>query len=122
MSTSKASLGALRHAQSLVTSSQPEGSANPIGIRQLKMHGGCDMTAGSAVMLYSGEEEVAAALMAMLDNPPALMAMLVDPGCWGRLLGIAVGDDWAWARASRMKRQRNSIVIAERIWNLGVLM
>ena len=105
VSTSKASLGALRHAQSLETSLQPEGSANPIGIKQLKTHEGCDMTAGSAVMLYSGEEKVAA----------ALMAMLVDPGCRGRLFGIAVEDDWAWARASRRKRQRNSIAIAERI-------
>lgn len=82
--TSKTSLGALRQAQSLDTSSQPDGSAKPIGIRQLYTQDGCDKTAGSAVMLYAGEEAVAAAA--------ALMAMLVDAAGIGRLLGTAVGD------------------------------
>lgn len=42
------------------------------------------MTAGSAVMLYSGGEEVAA----------ALIAMLVDAAGIGRLLGTVVDDVW----------------------------
>ena len=62
--TSSTSTGAERHAQSSVTSSHPEGSARPIGMRQLKMQDGCDDTAGNAVIVYSGEVEVdAAALM-----------------------------------------------------------
>ena len=85
VSTSKTSLGALRQAQSLDTSSQPDGSANPMGIRQLYTQDGCDMTAGRAVMLYAGEEDVAA----------ALMGMLVDAAGIGRLFGTAVGDVWA---------------------------
>lgn len=48
---SKTSFGALRQAQSLETSSQPDGSANPIGIIQLYTQEGCEMTAGSAVMV-----------------------------------------------------------------------
>ena len=92
--TSKTSLGALRQAQSLDTSSQPDGSANPIGIRQLYTQDGCEETAGSAVMLYGGEDEVAA----------ALMAMLVDAAGIGRLLGTAVEDVCARVRPSRRKR------------------
>jgi hypothetical protein len=64
--TSRASLGALKHAQSFVTSSQPDGSANPIGIRQLKTQGACDTTTGSAVMLYSKAELFAVVLIAVL--------------------------------------------------------
>jgi len=92
--TSSASLGALRHAQSLVTLLQPDGSANPMGIMQLKMQEGCCMTAGSAVILYAGEEEEA----------DALMPMLVDAADIGMLLGIAVEVVWAWARARRKRR------------------
>ena len=55
MSTPRTSLGALRQAQFSVTSSQPEGSASPIGIRQLKTQGACDFTAGKAVIVYGGE-------------------------------------------------------------------
>ena len=50
-----ASTGAERQAQFSVTSSQPEGSARPMGIRQLKTHEFCDLTAGRAVMVYGGE-------------------------------------------------------------------
>ena len=103
--TSKTSLGALRQAQSLETSSQPEGSANPIGIRQLYTHDGWEMTAGNAVMLYSGEEEVAA----------ALTAVLVDAARIGRLFGAAVGDVWARVRANRNKRYRKSMALDQMI-------
>ena len=103
--TSKTSLGALRQAQSLDTSSQPDGSANPIGIRQLYMQDGCDKTAGSAVMLYAGEEEVAA----------ALMAMLVDAAGIGRLLGTAVGDVCARVRPSRRNRYSNFMAMCDMI-------
>ena len=95
--TSKTSLGALRQAQSLDTSSQPDGSANPIGIKQLYTHDGCDKTAGSAVMLYAGEEEVA----------DALTPMLVDAAGIGRLLGTAVGDICARVKPSRRKGYSN---------------
>lgn len=49
-----ASIGAERQAQSWSTSSQPLGSARPIGLRQLKTQGAADwrlMTAGTAVMV-----------------------------------------------------------------------
>jgi hypothetical protein len=52
---SRTSAGAERQAQFSVTSSQPEESASPIGMRQLNRHEGADCTAGRAVMLYSGE-------------------------------------------------------------------
>ena len=106
--TSKTSLGALRQAQSLDTSSQPDGSANPIGIRQLYTQDGCDMTAGSAVMLYAGEEEVTA----------ALMAMLVDAAGIGRLFGTAVEDDCARERPSRRKRYSDFMVMCDMICRL----
>jgi hypothetical protein len=48
--------GALRQAQSLVTSSQPEASASPIGMRQLATQAGRAVTAGKAVMLNSAAE------------------------------------------------------------------
>ena len=63
------------------------------------------MTAGNAVMLYSGEEEVAA----------ALAAMLVEAAWFGRLFGTAVGDVWAWVRASKRKRHRSSMAMNEMI-------
>ena len=63
------------------------------------------MTAGNAVMLYSGEEEVAA----------ALAAVLVDAAGLGRPFGTAVGDVWAWVRASRRKRDRIFIAMDEMI-------
>ncbi len=89
VSASSAPLGALRQAQSLVTSSQPDGLANPIGIMQLKTQDGWLMTAGSAVMLYSGEEA------------DALIPILVEAGVATRVLGMAVEGVWAQARASR---------------------
>jgi hypothetical protein len=48
---SRTSAGAERQAQFSVTSSQPEGSASPIGIRQLKTQEDADMTAGRAVIV-----------------------------------------------------------------------
>jgi len=101
VSASSAPLGALRQAQSLVTSSQPDGSANPIGNMQLKTQDGWLMTASSAVMLYSGEEEEA----------DALIPMLVEAGAATRVLGMAVEGVWAQARASRRWRQKKYMVI-----------
>ena len=69
LSTSKTSLGALRHAHSFVTSSQPDGSASPMGIRQLKIHEGCPVTAGSAVMLYSAVDAFANAILVDIGMP-----------------------------------------------------
>ena len=106
--TSKTSLGALRQAQSLDTSSQPDGSANPIGIRQLYTQDGCEETAGSAVMLYAGEEEVAA----------ALAAMFVDAAGVGRLLGTAVGDVCARERPSSRKRCSKFMTVCNMICRL----
>jgi hypothetical protein len=59
---SRTSAGAERHAQSSVTSSQPDESASPMGIRQLKTQEGADWTAGRAVMVYSGEVDVSTVL------------------------------------------------------------
>lgn len=98
MSTSKTSAGALRHAQSFVTSSQPDGSASPMGIRQLKTQEGCDMTAGRAVMEYSGEEELAEALMAMVVVIAIPLAVPVDV------------DDWAMARATWRENTRSLMI------------
>ena len=67
LSTSKTSLGALKHAHSFVTSSQPDGSASPMGIRQLKMQEGCPVTAGRAVMVYSAVEAFGAAMFVDID-------------------------------------------------------
>jgi hypothetical protein len=66
-----------------------------MGMRQLKMHEGCDVTCGRAVMLYSGEEEVGAET--------------------DELLGVEDTDDWAVARATRRKRMKNFIVGDEEI-------
>ena len=76
---SRTSAGAERQAQSSVTSSQPDGSASPMGIRQLKMQDGADLTAGRAVMVYSGEVEVGAAALVMsivVDDPD--MSLMVE--------------------------------------------
>jgi hypothetical protein len=53
-----ASAGAERQAQFSVTSSQPEGSARPMGTMQLKRQLGAEATAGRAVMEYGGELSV----------------------------------------------------------------
>jgi hypothetical protein len=85
-----ASMGAERHAQLSVTSSQPEGSARPIGIRQLKTHEFCNTTAGRAVMVYGGElsTEVLVVDMFMLpsDSPLAIDMLfeLVNEAAWTR--------------------------------------
>jgi hypothetical protein len=65
-----ASIGADRQAQSFVTSSQPDESASPIGIRQLKTQLGWLVTAGRSVMLYSATElltEVVTLLVTVID-------------------------------------------------------
>ena len=67
LSTSKTSLGAFKHAHSFVTSSQPDGSASPMGIRQLKMQEGCPVTAGRAVMVYSAAEAFRVATFVDID-------------------------------------------------------
>src|SRR5271169_546323 len=90
--TSNASAGALRHAQSFVTSSQPDGSASPMGIRQLKMQEGCPVTAGKAVMLYSAAEAFAVAVLAEID------------------VSLDV-DDWAMPRAIRQEKMRSFMVV-----------
>jgi hypothetical protein len=77
----RTSAGADRQAQFSVTLSQPEESASPIGIMQLKRHGGADCTAGRAVMLYSGELSTLvdiAADIAMLEEEVELMERTRD--------------------------------------------
>ena len=77
----RTSAGADRQAQFSVTLSQPEESASPIGIMQLKRHEGADSTAGRAVMLYSGELSTLvdiAADMAMLEEEVVLVERTTD--------------------------------------------
>lgn len=87
-----ASTGADRQAQFSVTLSQPEESARPIGMRQLKTHEFCDTTAGRAVMVYGGElsTEVLVADMFMppIDTPIAMDMLfeLVDEAAWTRVV------------------------------------
>lgn len=95
VSTSKTSLGAFRHAHSFVTSSQPDGSATPIGMRQLKTQEGCPVTAGRAVMLYSAAETFAVAVLAIEDVDVSLDV-----------------DDWLIARETREERMRSFMVLA----------
>lgn len=92
-----ASLGALRHAHSFVTSSQPDGSANPMGMRQLKTQEGCPVTAGRAVMLYSAAE---AFVVAVLDT--LLIEDMDAP------LDV---DDWLIASATREERMRSFMAL-----------
>jgi hypothetical protein len=63
-----------------------------MGIRQFQRQEGCDVTAGSAVMVYG--EELAAALMAML--------VVID---------MLEMDDWASTRAKRRGRTRSFMVV-----------
>lgn len=95
-----ASLGALRHAHSFVTSSQPDGSANPMGMRQLKTQEGCPVTAGRAVMLYSAVEAFAVAMLAITD-----MLLIEDMD-----MSLDV-DDWLIASATREERMRSFMVL-----------
>ena len=101
VSTSKTSLGAFRHAHSFVTSSQPDGSATPMGMRQLKTQEGCPVTAGRAVMLYSAAETFAVAVLAIIDT---LLIEDVD-------VSLDV-DDWLIARETREERMRSFMVLA----------
>ena len=54
---------------------------------------GCDLTANIAVMVYAGDEEVAAELIPMLFEAAGV----------GRLFGTAVEYDWARVRVRRRK-------------------
>jgi hypothetical protein len=92
----RTSAGAERHAQSSVTSSQPEGSASPMGIRQLKMQDGADSTAGRAVMVYSGEVDVDSAALADVD----MDVSLIEPDMSVELELEVV----ATARAAKLRR------------------
>ena len=91
--TSRALAGALRHAQPLVTSSQPEGSASPIGIRQLKMHDGADWTAGRAVMVYSE-----AVMLPLAAGVPLLVVVTL-----AGVEAAVVMDIWARARLEKTR-------------------
>ena len=104
VSTSRTSAGALRHAQSFVTSSQPEGSASPIGIKQLKMQGGCDIIAGRAVMVYSGEVEVDA-------------IVLMDVSLIETDIDLDV-DDWAITRDMRDRTRLKSFMVVDNMFAL----
>lgn len=85
---SSTSAGAERHAQSSVTSSQPEGSASPMGIKQLKIQDGADLTAGRAVIVYSGEIDVEAASIVDMDMeliaPDMSLALEVEAAATAR--------------------------------------
>jgi hypothetical protein len=100
--TSRTSAGAERHAQSSVTSSQPEGSASPMGIRQLNMQDGADTTAGRAVMVYSGEVDVDAAALADMDIVLIEPAMSIE-------LEVEVA---ATARPAKVRRLRSFMMRA----------
>jgi hypothetical protein len=100
LSTSKTSLGALKQAHSFVTSSQPDGSANPIGIRQLKMQEGCPVTAGRVVIEYSAEDAFGAAMFVDID-----MLLIED-------MDISLDvDDWPIARATKGRKMRSIMVV-----------
>jgi hypothetical protein len=102
LSTSKTSPGALKHAHSFVTSSQPDGSASPIGIRQLKMQEGCPVTAGRAVMVYSAVEAFGAAMFVDIG------VLLIED------MDISLDvDDWPIARAIRERKMRSFMVVVK---------
>jgi hypothetical protein len=108
-----ASAGAERQAQFSVTSSQPEGSARPMGTMQLKRQLGAEATAGRAVMEYGGELSVEVVIAA---EPVIDMDMDID-------IESEV-DDAARTRQLRFKRKNawSFIVAKERIassvkWN-----
>lgn len=86
-----ASMGAERQAQFSVTSSQPVGSARPIGMRQLKTHEFCDTTAGRAVMEYGGElstEVLDADMFVPIDTPLVVDVLfeLEDEAAWTKVV------------------------------------
>jgi len=70
-----------------------------MGMRQLKMHEGCDVTCGRAVMLYSGDDEVGA-------EPDAV-------------LGVEL-TDWARARDTRSNR-RKRFMMGDDVIELNIL-
>lgn len=96
---SRTSAGAERQAQSSVTSSQPEGSARPMGIRQLKIQDGADFTAGRAVIVYSGNVEADAAVLA--DIEMLLINMSID---------LEV-EDCAMVRLAKVRRSRSFMMV-----------
>lgn len=108
---SRTSDGAERHAQSSVTSSQPDGSASPMGIRQLKMQEGADSTAGSAVMVYSGEVEVNAAALEDMS------IVLIDDDM---SIELEV-EGAATARPTTVRRLRNIMMAVTGAMTVGIL-
>jgi len=81
--TDIASTGAFKHAHWFVTSTQLDGSARPMGMRQFHTQCDCDCTAGSAVMVYS-----AADTLAKDDGVAAGMA--IDDTVIDVLMGVEV--------------------------------
>jgi hypothetical protein len=97
------SAGAERQAQFSVTSSQPEGSARPMGIMQLKRQLGAEATIGSAVIEYGGElsVEVVAAADSVIDRD-------VNPDVDAEV------DDAASARELSLRRKNaRSFIVGE---------
>jgi hypothetical protein len=75
VSTSSTSAGALRQAHSLVTSSQPLGSARPMGMRQFQTQAGWAITLGSAVIVYGAVEMLGAMGVGVVIEAMLLMDM-----------------------------------------------
>jgi len=99
VSTSSTSAGALRQAHSLVTSSQPLGSARPMGMRQFQTQAGWAITLGSAVMVYGAVETLGAIGVGAVIETMLLMDM-----------DMVVVLDWAIVRAVRAERVRDFIL------------
>jgi hypothetical protein len=97
-----ASIGADRQAQSLVTSSQPDESARPIGMRQLKMQLGWLETAGRSVILYSATK--------LLTEVVMLIIMVID-ALDGTVDGGDVVDEVA-STNSESKKSTKSFIVA----------
>ena len=100
-----ASAGAERQAQFSVTSSQPEGSARPMGTMQLKRQLGAEATTGRAVMEYGGELSVEVVIAA---EPVIDMDIDIDIDIESEV------DDAARARQLRFKRKNAwSFIVAK---------
>ena len=69
-----------------------------MGIRQLKMHDGCPVTAGRAVMVYSAAEAL------KVDDVAMDMTLLV----------IEDVDDWPMARAIRDEKMRRNFIAMDK--------
>ena len=79
--TDMASTGAFRQAHWFVTSSQFDGSARPIGMRQFHTQCACDTTAGSAVMVYSAADTLA-------TGDGVVVGMMIDDPVIGVLMAV----------------------------------